>query len=127
MTTQKDICSYLLEVYSVPDLESEILNQMNRRIVENFLDLVILMELRKHPLSDYDVISFVHNKFRVLLSSGTVYSHLYALEGDGLIKGDWAQKKRVYTLTERGKETVMAFLNSKDKILGLILNLFVSA
>jgi len=85
------------------------------------------MELRKHPLSDYDVISFVNNKFHILLSSDTVNSHLHALEADGLIKGDGAQGKKVYTLTEHGRETAVAFLNSKDKILGLILNLFVGA
>lgn len=107
------------------DLESEILERMNRRIVKNFLDMVILMELRKSSMSGYDVISFVHNKFRMLMSSGTVYSHLYFLERNGLIKGESSQRKRVYTLTEQGKETVKTFLNAKDKILGLVLNLFV--
>jgi len=106
-------------------LESEILNQMDRRIVKNFLDMVILMELRKRSMSGYDVVAFVHNKFQMLLSSGTVYSYLYFLERNGLIKGEWAQRRRVYTLTERGKENVKIFLNAKGKILGLVLNLFV--
>jgi len=122
---KKAICSYLLELYSVVELESEILDKMHRRIVQNFLDVVILLELRKRSMSGYDVISFVHNKFGMLLSSGTVYSYLYSLERDGLIKGEYSQRKRVYTLTERGKETAKAYLNAKDKILGLLLNLFV--
>jgi len=109
----------------VTDLESEILNQMNRRIVKNFLDLVILMELRKRSMSGYDVIAFVHNKFGMLLSSGTVYSYLYFLERDALIKGEWVQRRRAYTLTEQGKENIETLLNAKDKILGLLLNLFV--
>jgi len=109
----------------VPDLESEILNKAHRRIVQNFLDVVVLLELRKQPLSGYDVISFIHNKFGMLLSSGTVYSYLYSLERDGLIKGEYSQRKRVYTLTEHGKETAKAYLNAKDKILGLLLNLFI--
>ena len=106
-------------------MESEILNQMNRRIVKNFLDLVILMELRKRSMSGYDVIAFVHNKFGMLLSSGTIYSYLYFLERNGLIKGEWVQRRRVYTLTEQGKENAKTLLNAKDKILGLLLNLFV--
>ena len=108
-------------------MESEILDNMHRRIVQSFLDVVILMELRKRPLSGYDAISFVHNKFYILLSSGTVYSYLYSLERNGLIKGEYTQRRRVYTLTERGKETAKAFFNAKDKILGLVLNLFVGA
>lgn len=107
------------------DLESKILDQMHRRIVLNFLDTVILMELRKRSLSGYDVINFVHNKFHMLISTGTVYSNLYFLERNELVRGELDQRRRVYTLTEQGKETVKAFLNSKDKILGLVLNLFI--
>jgi DNA-binding PadR family transcriptional regulator len=125
MGIQKTICSYLLELYSVNALESEVINKMNKRIVQDFLDMVILLELEKRPLSGYDVISFIHKKFHMLLSSGTVYAYLYALERDGLVEGQDERRKRVYTLTERGKETVVALLNSKDKILGLVLNLFV--
>jgi DNA-binding PadR family transcriptional regulator len=98
---------------------------MHRRIVQDFLDLVILLELRKRPLSGYDVISFVHNKFHILLSSGTVYSYLYALERDTLVKGEYAQRKRIYTLTDRGRETARALSDLEAKILGLMLNLFV--
>jgi len=124
MRIQKFIWSYLLENSSVIELESDILNKMHRRLVQDFLDVVILQELLKRPLSGYDLISFVHNKFQILLSSGTVYSYLYSLERDGLVKGECAQRKRVYTLTERGKETARALWNMKDKILGLVLNLF---
>jgi DNA-binding PadR family transcriptional regulator len=108
----------------VSDLESEILDQMHQRIVKDFLDMVILIELRKRSMSGRDVIAFLHNKFDVLLSSGTVYSNLYFLERNGLIKGE-GSNRRAYTLTEQGKESVKAFLNVKSKILGLLLNLFV--
>jgi len=109
----------------VLNLKSEILKQMHKRIVKNFLDVVILMELSKHSMSGYDVISFVHNKFHMLLSSGTVYSNLYFLEKNGLIRSEQARRKRIYMLTEQGKETAKAFLNSKDKILGMVLNVFI--
>lgn len=107
------------------ELESEILDKIHRRIITDFLDMLILMELRKGSMGGHDVIAFVHNKFRVLMSTGTVYSHMHFLERNGLIKGEPARKKGVYTLTERGNETVKAFVNAKGKILGLILNLFV--
>jgi len=105
-------------------LESETLNRMHRRIVQNFLDVIILMELKRHQLSGYDVISLVHNKFHILLSSGGIYSCLYTLEREGLIKGKYDSKKRVYALTERGKETAMLLSKAKDKISRLVFNLF---
>lgn len=40
-----------------------------------------------NPLSGYDVIMFVHKKFGILLSSGTVYSVLYSMERNGLVRG----------------------------------------
>jgi DNA-binding PadR family transcriptional regulator len=110
----------------VAELDSKIPDQMYRRIITNFLDMVILMELRKRSLSGYDVISFAHNKFRILLSPGTVYSSLYSLERNGLVKGENTQRKRIYKLTEHGKEAAKTLSNKKNRILGLISNLFVT-
>ena len=104
-------------------MESEILMKMNRRAVTNFLDVLILLKLRNSSFSGYDIISYIHKRFDMLISSGTVYSCLYHLERDGLIKGELVQRKRVYMLTENGRETVKTILGMKDKILGLVLNI----
>jgi len=106
-------------------LESTIQDLMHGRIVKNFLDMVILMELRKRSMSSADVVAFVQNKFNITLSLGTVYSNLCFLEKNGLIKGEEAQKRKIYTLTNKGKGTAEAFLSSNDRILGLMLNLFI--
>jgi DNA-binding PadR family transcriptional regulator len=82
-------------------LEGKILKKMHERIIKNFMDIIILAELRNGPMSGYDVISFIHNKFHLLVSSGTVYSLLYSLERNGLIEGTWNERKRVYKLTEK--------------------------
>jgi len=87
------------------------------------LDVLVLAELRNGPMSGYDVIAFIHNKFRLLVSSGTVYSLLYSLERDGLIMGSWNQGKRVYKLTEKGEETIKAIMQANDKIQFLVTNL----
>ena len=81
------------------------------------MDIIILAELRNGPISGYDVISFIHDKFHLLVSSGTVYSLLYSLERNGLIEGTWNERKRVYKLTEKGKKTI---LNANDKIQNFI-------
>jgi DNA-binding PadR family transcriptional regulator len=118
---------YLLELCSVADVESEILNKMHERVVKGFLDMVILMELKKRSMNANDVVAFVQNKFYTQIGLGTVHSYLCFLERNDLVKGEWAKKSRIYELTEHGKEKVKAFLNSKDKILGIVLNLFIGA
>jgi DNA-binding PadR family transcriptional regulator len=102
---------------------SVVLKKMHRRIIKNFLDVLVLAELRNGPMSGYDVIAFIHNKFRLLVSSGTVYSLLYSLERDELISGSWNQRKRVYKLTDKGEETIKAIMNANDKIQYLMTSL----
>ena len=97
-------------------LEPVMLKRMERRIVRSFLDILILSELRKRCMSGYDIIAFIHRKFRILISSGTVYSLLYSLEREGLIQGRWNQRRRVYSLTEKGEKTIRALQNLNNQI-----------
>ena len=66
-----------------------VLKKMHRRLVKTFSDVLVLSGLRNRAMSGYDVIAFIHSKFNLLVSSGTVYSLLYSLERDGLTKGEW--------------------------------------
>jgi DNA-binding PadR family transcriptional regulator len=104
-------------------LEGRILKRMHERIIKNFMDIIIMAELKTGPLSGYDVISFIHNKFHLLVSSGTVYSLLYSLERNGLIEGAWNERKRVYKLTEKGERTIETVLSANDKIKNFITGL----
>ncbi len=99
------------------------IKKMHERIIKNFLDIIILAELRNRPMSGYDVISFIHNKFRLLVSSGTVYSLLYSLERNGLITGTWNERKRVYKPTEKGMKTIETILTANDSIKSFIANI----
>jgi len=101
----------------------KVIKKMHRRIVKSFLDVLVLAELRKSVMSGYDIIGFIHNKFGMLVSSGTVYSLLYSMEREELIEGKWNQRKRVYTLTEKGEETIKAILNANNEIQSLIRSL----
>jgi DNA-binding PadR family transcriptional regulator len=97
--------------------------KMRRRIVRNFLDVLILAEMRKGPLSGYDVMTFVHDRFRFLLSSGSVYSTLYSLERNELISGALVQRKRVYRLTDKGKAAIRELMNASDETRYLVSGL----
>lgn len=72
--------------------------------------------MKKGQLSGYDVIALIHKRFGILMSSGTVYSLLYSLERDGFIRGTWNQRKRVYTLSEKGEENIRVITKANDEI-----------
>ncbi len=100
--------------------EARIVKKMHERVIKSFLDTIIMAELKNGPISGYDVISYIHNKFGFLVSSGTVYSLLYSLERNNLVEGVWIERKRVYKLTEKGARTIETILNSHDKIKGFM-------
>jgi DNA-binding PadR family transcriptional regulator len=103
--------------------EPRIVKRINEKIIKNFMDTIILAELRNGPISGYDAITFIHNKYGFLSSSGTIYSMLYSLERSGLIQGINQERKRVYQLTEKGAKTLEIILRSQDKIKFLINNI----
>jgi DNA-binding PadR family transcriptional regulator len=86
--------------------KNDILEKLRRQSIKSVLDVLLLAELRNGTMSGYDAISYIHNKFGVLVSSGTIYAHLYALEREGLITSDNDVKKRGYKLTEKGEQTL---------------------
>jgi DNA-binding PadR family transcriptional regulator len=106
-------------------LESKAAYTLNRRIIQNFMDIIILKHLKNnHPMSGYDVIKYLHEKFHMLPSSGTVYSILYELERQNLIEGNMIQGKRVYKLTNQGEKRLdsirIATPNSKALISSIL-------
>lgn len=105
-------------------MESELPKVLYRRTLQNFLDTIILKELRKHPLSGYDFIELIHKKFNILISSGTAYSYLYTLERNGLIIGEYDARKRIYRLTDSGKHAIDSCFQKKGQILRLIAEVF---
>ncbi len=100
--------------------EARVVKKMHERVIKSFLDTIIMAELQNGPISGYDVISYIHNRFGFLVSSGTVYSLLYSLERNGLVEGVWVERKRVYKLTPKGGQTIETILNSHDKIKGFL-------
>jgi DNA-binding PadR family transcriptional regulator len=93
-------------VVTLDKTEAQIIRKMNERIIKNFLDVIVLSELRTGTFSGYDIISLIHHKYHLLISSGTIYSLLYSLERNGLVEGFWEERKRIYQLTKKGAHTV---------------------
>jgi DNA-binding PadR family transcriptional regulator len=76
--------------------------------------------MKDKPLSGYDVISLIHKKYDVLLSSGTIYSQLYSLERGGIIRGEQNKRKRVYELTEKGEQAIGDIIRVNGQIQNLL-------
>lgn len=104
-------------------VNGQVIKEMHGRIVKNFMDILIMTELKNSPMSGYDAISFIHKKFRLLISSGTVYSLLYSLERAGFIEGKFNNRKRVYVLTQKGEETIQEIQEASEQIQTFMLNL----
>jgi len=102
----------------------EVSKEIHKRIIRDFMDLIILAELRTRPLSGCDIISFIHKKHHLLVSAGTVYSLLYSLERHGLVEGTWFERKRIYKLTEKGSKKIQAILS--DSKTSNFLSLFIT-
>lgn len=106
-------------------MESKAAYSFDRRIIQSFMDIVILKHLKNnHPMSGYDTIKYFHKKFHMLPSSGTVYSLMYSLERKGLIEGNTNNGKRVYELTKEGEEYLRQIHNRKSQIQTLVLSIF---
>jgi len=121
----KPIWRYLLEVSSVTDVDSELLIQMNKRIVKNFLDMLILIELKRDSLNYSELGNIFHKRFGEIVDFPLIDSNLKFLEKEEMITNRTVKNKKFYALTTKGEKKVKAFQNSKNKILGLFLNLFI--
>jgi DNA-binding PadR family transcriptional regulator len=107
-------------------MPSNIVENLRRRTIKTFMDILVLAELQEKPLSGYDIITLIHKRFNVLVSSGTVYSLLYSLERKGLVNAEMDQRKRVYTLTDKGEKTLETVGRANGEIKGLVQSLISS-
>ena len=80
------------------------------------MDILILQLMRHAQLTGYDVLTYIHKNFDFLFSSGTVYTILYSMERDGLIKAEVTERKRIYSLSKKGEMTLKTIRDSNSII-----------
>jgi DNA-binding PadR family transcriptional regulator len=104
--------------------ENTVLRKGHNSVVKRFVDAIILGQLtKKGPLSGYDIIYFINQKFNMMISPGKVYSALYALERKGLIQGSFDSKKRTYTITEQGAKALEEIAEESEAVLYYITSI----
>ena len=89
------------------------------------LRLYLLKLLDEQPRHGYDVISLLEDRFMGLYapSAGTVYPRLARLESEGLIEHEVSEGRKVYTLTEDGREELA---RNADELISLERDLTAS-
>jgi DNA-binding PadR family transcriptional regulator len=108
----------LVDGYTPKDIET--------RVVKSFLDILILIEMKKqNNISGYDATAFANKKFGNILSPGTVYATLYGMQRKGLIEGKVDGRKTVFALTEKGNEVVTAMMQNFHKEMSNFVNNFL--
>jgi DNA-binding PadR family transcriptional regulator len=101
------------------------LKEIETRVIKTFLDILILQELKRNEdSSGYDIIKFVRDKLDTTISSGTVYSALYAIERKGLIRGVTDRRRTGYALTKLGNEYLNTIQDSENKLSEFIKDFF---
>jgi len=79
------------------------LKKNESRILKSFMDIAVLSILRRNEdLSGHGISKYIHKKLGILPSPGSVYSTLYALEREQLVKGVSHSRSRTYRPTSKG-------------------------
>ena len=102
-------------------------NRIKENIVKSHLEIIVLTLLEVMPMSGYDLIKEICAKYNVFLNQGTVYSLLYCLKDENIIrtecmKGDMRTKR--YCIIQEAKPIIEKrleeFIETEDYILNSI-------
>ena len=79
-------------------------------VVKKMLEPVILSLLDK-PISGYDIVHEIHNRYKVLIPQARIYTILHELEINGYLEMKMSGKSKLYSQTETGKKYIRQRLN----------------
>jgi CheY-like chemotaxis protein/DNA-binding PadR family transcriptional regulator len=79
-------------------------------VVKKSLEPVVLSLLDK-PISGYDIVHEIHNRYKVLIPQARIYTLLHELLDDGYLEIKVSGKSKLYCPTERGKKHISEKLN----------------
>jgi len=82
--------------------EKHILN-LKKKILLGVIDILTLNWIKKQPLCGQDIMTRVLAEFNISIGPGTLYPILYNLQNKGLIESKLYNKKRMYFLTQEGR------------------------
>jgi len=84
-------------------------------VVKKLLEPVVLSLLDK-PISGYDIVHEIHNRYNVLIPQARVYTLLYELLENGHLEIMVSGKSKLYCPTEKGKKHISQRLNDFKQV-----------
>jgi CheY-like chemotaxis protein/DNA-binding PadR family transcriptional regulator len=74
-------------------------------VVKKSLEPVVLSLLEK-PISGYDIVHEIHNRYNVLIPQARIYTFLYELQEKGYLEMKSSGKSKLYMPTEAGRKYI---------------------
>ncbi len=99
-----------VKMLSDKNLEKEIDNlspEMVENLVKKELKNILLSMLLANPMCGTDLVKILYQKFKVLISPGTLYPALHELERAGLLKYEYKIKNKVYSIKEKERAEIL--------------------
>ena len=98
--------------------------QEKRREGSGLLTIAILKVISKGPLHGYAITRIVSDIFRDNIDKASIYMALRRLEEKGFVKSEWVTEdsgppKRIYRLTQEGKEALEKKLDCLVKLIDI--------
>jgi CheY-like chemotaxis protein/DNA-binding PadR family transcriptional regulator len=84
-------------------------------VVKKSLEPVVLSLLDK-PISGYDIVHEIHNRYRVLIPQARVYTLLHDLLDNGYLEIRISGKSKLYCPTEKGKKHISRKLDNFKQV-----------
>jgi CheY-like chemotaxis protein/DNA-binding PadR family transcriptional regulator len=89
-------------------------------VVKKSLEPVVLSLLDK-PISGYDIVHEIHNRYKVFIPQARVYTLLHDLMENGYLEIRVSGKSKLYYTTEKGKKHISQKLNDFKQVFQHIL------
>ncbi len=93
--------------------KEDIKKKINEEFIKKSLKLIILILLKQRPMSGFEIIKSINEKFGILFGSSTVYPLLHSLKNTGLLESIKEGKSIRYKIGDR--EGVRKILYYHDK------------
>jgi len=66
----------------------------------------VVLSLLDKPISGYDIVREINNRYHVLIPQARIYAILYSLEEQGYLEMRTSGKSKLYAPTEKGKQYI---------------------
>jgi two-component system, response regulator PdtaR len=90
-------------------------------VVKKSLEPVVLSLLDK-PISGYDIVHEIHNRYNVFIPQARIYTILHDLEENGFLEIRNSGKSKLYCSTENGKKHISQKLDDFRQVFRHVLN-----